>query len=372
MILQLEIFVGILISLPLIILLITIGIFILFLREYFITRQKMFLVLSLLFLAYLLLNFFQFTQVLANREDLARFNFILVNVFTMITLYCFVLVLEMFEKNIDISSRQTIMSILILIAIGGMIINPQLNVSVVNNYYLVDFQQPSLISIIQNFFYLITGIWLIIMIYRNRKSAWSQKQKLLLTWLSIGVIFAILLPTTPFFFEIITQTLPIEVLIGSKLTKDALQDAGMLIIGITFILASKSPWLLQRQRIQLIAIYSKSGIELYSKSFNEDITVDDLFLLCGGFSAVSSLFQEVIKVKGGVKAILLEGKELRVINRETFICVLLVEYSTDASELAHKKFTDLFEDNFSNELKHFSGNTKPFEKAEEFAKQFFS
>jgi hypothetical protein len=278
----------------------------------------------------------------------------------------------MFEKNIEFSRRQTIMSFLILIAIGGMIVNPQIQIETVNNYYNVDFQQPSPISLIQAFFYLITGIWLILMLYRNRQAAWSPKQKRLITWLLIGVFFAVLLPTTPYFFEFLIVTLPIEFLIGSDLSRTALQVAGMLIIGLAFLRASNSPWLLQQQKVQIISVYSKSGIELYSKTFTEDITEDDLFLLSGGFSAVFTLFREATKAKGNVKAILLEGKELRVINRETFICALLVEYSNDASELAHEKFTDAFEQKFSEELIGFSGDVRPFEQAEMIARKYFS
>ncbi len=149
-------------------------------------------------------------------------------------------------------------------------------------------------------------------------------------------------------------------------------NIGMFIIGLAFYRASKQPWLLQRQKVHLLLLYNKAGLDIFSKIFSEDITPEDVTLLTGGFTAVSSMFQEATKSGDKVQSIQFEGRTLRLLNREFFVSALLVDYTTQASELALQKFTEDFEKKFDNELRTFAGNVSKFEKARVIVDQYFS
>ena len=328
--------------------------------------------LACLFLTYLINHFFQTGYLLSEIQEVAELSFIMSQVFEMLTFYILVIVFEMFDKNIQFSRRQTIISLLIFVAIGGLLTQPDLNVETVGNNYLIYHERYSVISICQLLFNFVASSWLTVMLYKSRKSAQSTKQKHLIVSLFFGLILAIFVPSFPHIFREYMQHLTKDQLIITTLIDRVTQNFGMLIIGIAFIRISKHPWLLQRQKVHLLLVFTREGIDLYSKTFSDKITQEDLTLLTGGFSAVSALFKEATDTSGEVKSIQLEDKELRLIAREEFICALLVDYSTQASELAHKNFTNDFEQKFSKELNNFKGLISVFEPAEEIALQYFS
>ncbi len=145
----------------------------------------------------------------------------------------------------------------------------------------------------------------------------------------------------------------------------------MIIIGITFFKASKKPWLLQIQRIHMLLVYSESGIQIYSKTFGNQITIKDTELLIGAFSAISSLFKETTKTTGFIETIIFEGRELKIIKKEHFLCALLVDYTTQASNMAHKNFTNDFKSKFSKQLENFVGEVSEFSKADSIVGTYF-
>ncbi len=370
MIFQETLFLDLLLFPPIILITPSIVLFIIFLRNFIKTRQRMFSYLTLLFITYLIKHFFQVGHFLKEFEETAELNFVLFQVFEMLISYILIFILEMFETDIYFSKRQMLLTILAFLTIGGMLINPGLVSYPLENRTIVSF--PISIIIMQIIFNTVAGIWLIFMLDRSRKSAQSYKQKKLIKWLFAGLLFAVILPSFPIIFREQSESIPPIFSTGMVLLQNIFQNIGMLIIGIAFLRVSKSPWLLQRQKIHLLVVYAHGGVSLYSKVFSKELAFDDTLLLSGGFSAVTSMFEEVTKTPGKVKAILLEGKELRIINKETFLSALLVEYTTQASELAHEKFTEEFEKRFIYELNNFAGDVSIFKPAEEIAKQYFS
>ena len=69
---------------------------------------------------------------------------------------------------------------------------------------------------------------------------------------------------------------------------------------------------------------------------------------------------------------MLEGKLLKIINRKSFICALLVEYLTPASEVAHEKFVEDFENEFHEVLENFSGEVTNFQAADKISEKYFT
>jgi len=69
---------------------------------------------------------------------------------------------------------------------------------------------------------------------------------------------------------------------------------------------------------------------------------------------------------------MLEGKLLKIINRKNFICALLVEYSTPASDVAHEKFVIEFENKFQENLDNFSGEVTKFQTADKISEKYFT
>ena len=221
-------------------------------------------------------------------------------------------------------------------------------------------------------FHIIAMVFLLIILIKSRKSAWAPKQKKLITWLLIGTLIGVLLPSLPNFSP--GQSLAVNQLNSTimYLLQSIPQNIGILIVGISFLRVSKNPWLLQRQRVYFLVVYSHEGISLYSKTFSKEITPDDTVLLAGAFSAVTSLIGDCTKSAGNVKSILLEGKQLRIISQKRFISALLLDYTTQASEWAHKNFTLEFEKKFSAELANFNGEVSLFNSAELIIKQYFT
>ena len=332
----------------------------------------MFGFLAILFSTYLIRTIFQVNKNLELSEGEIILFFIFFQIFNMLALYSLILVLEVFEKNIQFSWRQILMTILVFIAIGGMISNPDLESQPIEGLIFISFKPISFEFIFRMLFHFIAGILLVIALHRSIKSAWSLKQKNLIKWLTCGTIFTFFMPLIPQIATGLLRQVSIDFLMITSLIQELFQNFGMIIIGVAFLRVSKNPWLLQRQKIHLLMVYSQSGLKLYSKAFIKELTSDDLLLLAGGFSAVTSLLKEATKTTGQVKAILLEGKELRIINRENFICVLLVEFTTQASELAHEKFTLEFEQKYKEELKNFNGEVSLFNSAEALATQYLS
>ena len=258
-------------------------------------------------------------------------------------------------------------------AIGGMIINPSLIITPIENTYLVYFYPNSAEAAYKGGFALVVGFWLIFALYRSYVHANAPMQKSLIKGMFYGALITIFIgsiipvaveyATTQGIFRYDATTISI---IGS-----VFQDLGMIIIGIAFMRVSRNPWLLQTQQVYFILVLSREGLDLFSKTFKSSISPTDLTLFSGGFTAVSAMFQEVTKSNSTVKSILFEGKELRLLNRKDFICALLVDYSTQASELAQQKFANDFEELFEEDLQKHDGNVTTFSLAGQLAELYF-
>ncbi|MFX1275360.1 MAG: hypothetical protein ACFFBP_05685 [Promethearchaeota archaeon] len=371
MIFQLNPIAGVILLIPIIFFIFTIGFLVFFLRRYLETKHKMFGYLTVFLLTYLLQNIFQIGEIVSNTRALIDFNFIMQETFNMLVLYSMVVLLEVFERDVSFSRRQSILTILVFATIGGMISTPKF-IYDESLIFSTSFSWEEPTTYIQMIFYLIAGIWLISMLYRNFKTAWSKKQKRIIRWLWWGVFFGIFYPFIAYigimFFSAINTILLMTLLIITLI----IRNIGILFIAVAFLQASKEPWLLQRHRAHFLIVYSKDGIQLFSKVFNKKLSDDKTLLLAGGFSAITSIFKEATETTGSIKSILLEDKELRIINKKNFICAILVDFSTQASEIAHEHFADEFETMFKEDLEDFNGEVSKFDVADIIVVKYFS
>jgi len=349
----------------------TLGFFAYFLKKYLVTRHKMFRYLIILFFTFLFRNAFQFGVLIFNSTEYVIPCFILREIFDMLMLYSLVVLLEVFEKDVSFSTRQLIMTILVFMAIGAMLSTPTF-VFDENNPYGIKFGNGELIGGIQILFYVIAGIWLSIMLFQNHKTAWSERQKKLITWLSLGVFCAVFFPFLSYLIIIVEAYIYPPLIYFSIAFLPFIRNLGILFIGFAFLKASKEPWLLQRHRIHFLIVYSKDGIQLFSKVFDKKLTSERTMLLAGGFSAITSIFKEATETTGSIKSIVLEDKELQIINKPHFLCAILVDFSTQASEIAHNNFANEFQLKFKEELELFNGEISKFSAAEDIIKKYFS
>lgn len=376
MILQENILLPYLFLLPILLFIPAIFFFFIFLFKYSKTRQKMLGYLTLLFLMYILKNFFQTTLHVSPNETFARNGFIIFRIADMLMLFAFILVIEMFETDVFFSKRIIILTILAFTTIGSYFTNNRITIEletfVFGDIYLVYFKETfNFTNIVHGIFNLIAGFWLFVSIYRSKKYAFNSQQKALINWLLIGLIIGILLPS-PIILDVgFIGSTPFLTLIRTFL-RDIFGHAGMLIIGIAFYRVIDNPWLLQRQRIHLLMVYSRDGLELFSKNFSQELADDSNLLLAGGFSAITSLFKEATMSAGQIQAILLEDKELWLKNRENFVFALLVDYMTQASQLAFENFVNDFEKHYEKELENFDGEISKFKSAEKIATKYFT
>jgi hypothetical protein len=320
---------------------------------------------------YLLQNFFQAGEMFYQSVEEKASAYVFQEIFRMLVLYSMVVLLEVFEKDVSFSRRQSIMTILIFTTIGAMLSTPTFQPSV-DPIFPTNWADEELIGLLQLLFYIVAGVWLILMLYRTYKTAWSNKQRKVIKWLSMGVFLTIFFPFVAYFFILFFVSINIVLLAISVLILLILNNLGIYFIGFAFLRIRSEPWLLQRQKVHLLIVYSKDGVLLYSKTFNVNISEQRTLLLAGGFSAITSLFKEATATAGDIKSILLEDKELRIINKEHFVCAILVDYSTQASESAHNNFTSEFENLFKEDLEVFDGEISKFEKAEDIIGSYFS
>ncbi len=223
-------------------------------------------------------------------------------------------------------------------------------------------------------FGLLAALWFVITLIRSWRAAKSPVQKRLI----------ILLVTGMFLSQIVGVGLSGLLEVGGKLQLSSrytlfsltgiqfTQDIGMFLIGLGFFRISKHPWLLQRQSVQLLVVYNKDGVDLFSKRFEPNITEDRCY------AAHWRIFGSFIHVSRSGKSIWssqiywLSRKRSPLINRKNFTCALMVDYSTQASELPHQKFTNEFEHEYGTDMENFWGDVTHFQKANKIAEQFFS
>ncbi|MFX1273533.1 MAG: hypothetical protein ACFFBP_10345 [Promethearchaeota archaeon] len=343
-----------------------------FMFKFIKTHLTMLAYLTVLYIFYLINNLLQASQFFAQTEEIAELFFKITECAKLLMLLSLILIFEMYYSNTQFSYRQTISTVLAFSIIVGLISTPELNTQAISTGFLVSLQRLSLLMILEVIYILFTTTFIIIMLIRSIKSAWSSKQKILIIALLIGSIIGVLFPSIPTVF---VEQSPVPEQFNyftMQFFQTITQNIGILIIGIAFLSVSKNPWLLQRQKVYFLIVYSHDGINLYSRLFSKEINPDDAVLLSGAFSAVSSLIKESTNTTGKVKAILLEGKELRLITRRGFICALLVEYSTQASKWAQNKFSSEFERTYKDKLDNFDGEISAFDSADKIADKYFT
>jgi hypothetical protein len=371
MILQYDIITFTVLTIPIILIIIALFFLIFFLNKYIKTKYKIFGYLSIFFFTFLLQNIFQEGEMLNPIIDVKIVNYVMQQIFTLLVLYSMVVLLEVFESGRGISRRQSIMSFLIFTTLGAILSTPTYTIDE-TQLSAVNYSEQELIGTFTLFFYIIAGIWLTSMLYRTYKTSWSDKQKKIIRLLSIGVFLGIFFPIIGIISILISASISVYLMVITYIFTSVIRSIGVFIIGFAFLRASKEPWLLQRQKVHLLMVYSKDGILLYSKIFNEQLSEERTLLLAGGFSAIASLFKEATAATGNIKSILLEDKQLRIVNRKYFICTTLIESETQASEIAHNNFVNDFENMFREQLARFSGEISQFSAADEIAIKYFS
>ncbi|MBY9006991.1 MAG: hypothetical protein KGD63_09545 [Candidatus Lokiarchaeota archaeon] len=330
----------------------------------------MFGYLAIYFLTHILASAFAAIKTTSN-VDIGVSYYIISEIFDMLVLFTLFLLLEVFEKNVQFSFKQSIMIMLIFTVVGGLISNPPIHHELIGEFNV--FTYPgSPILIIQALFYVLTVFWLAMMLYRSKKEAWSVKQKTFMSRLIIGVSLSISFAVVPILLEFTDPSTYTSLFIIIAVSTSIIQHIGVYLNGYAFLKVWKNPWLLQRQKIHLLLVFNKSGIELYHKSFHRNLSAEDSGLIAGVFSVVNTLIQEATKTKDQIESINLKGKELRFITREHFESVIVIDYSTQASKIAHKYFTLEFEKKFSKELVILNGQTSKFDSADEIAMTYFS
>ncbi|GAB4313421.1 MAG: hypothetical protein Kow0069_14480 [Promethearchaeota archaeon] len=337
------------------------------------TRQKMFRALAGLFLAYVVTHVASMSYIVAETAERQRVAFLQVQVFELLSVYGLVLVLEMFESNRVVAGRQVLFVVLVSMTLGALLSNPPLTSVSVSGRDLVVFARPALAPLLRLLFDLVAATWMFVVLVRSYRSAKVKKQRGLVLALVVGLVLSQLvgsaLPTT---IEEIPRDAPPVDLLGVAVLVGFAQNVGMIIVGFGFLWVQNYPWLLQHQRVLLLVVYKPEGTTIFAKTFSERISDSDAILFTGGVSAVAALFGETTKTSTPIKAILFEDFELRVVQRPLFTCALVEEYSSQATEEAHKRFVEEFETRFSDELKAGGANVSAFQAAGEIAARYFA
>lgn len=337
-------------------------------------RQKMFFHISMLFAATIINQACLMFMVVTSQEAAAKALFIAAQVLEVAGMLVMVIVLEAFEENKLFSPRVAGFTAIAAAIVGAMISGPDLVATPIDlpitSGYIIGFGRRDMAGFLMGIFPLLVVIWLVRSFITKRKLTRSQHQRHLLSWLYVGIFLA----------QVTGSLAP--VLVDSMNPGGMLRElsanigigrvVGIVMIGVAFSRVAKTPWLLQLQRVHLLLVYATNGITLYSKRFREDITDTDVQLLAGAISAVASLFKESTKETSPIEAIQFKGKSVRVIDRGTFTCAIMVDFASQASDDAHERFVRDFETAFAAEIAGFAGEISKFEQADAVAAKYFA
>ncbi len=268
--------------------------FIYFVRYYIKTKQKILKYLLFYLASHILANFFGYFKLILSNNDIALIFHIISEILDMTTLFALIMLLEVFEKNTQFTVKQTIMSMFIFAMIGGLISRPPVINESFQAYHLFTYSK-SPIAIIMACFYFLTFVLLVFMLYRSIKEAWSRKQKTFMSRLIVGILLSLSVAIVPFTIEFTDPSSYTNVFINFAILTIFIQHIGVYINCYAFLEVSKNPWLLQRQKIHLIMVFNKSGIELFNKSFYRKFDQEESGLIAGVFSVINSLVQETTK-----------------------------------------------------------------------------
>ncbi len=372
-----EISLIIIILFPILILFPLFGFFIKFQSISRKTHQKMYYSLTLLFAISFLNIMFMVISRFSPTLELAEKTYIVASIFDILSLFMLIIILQRFEDDKILSKPLIFFTIIVSMILALVLFSPELehNLSEEGQYF-ISFKKDSIINILLGIFSLSATIWLIYIYKRNRKEVRNSQQKKLHNWLFAGIFLSQLVGSfIPILTEHLIQLLPENFVPqdykGAMAFLGFIKTIGMIFVGIAFIQIGKKPWLVQRQKSHFILVYSYEGINLFSKIFRDDISESDMTLFTGAFSAVTMMFKETTKTSELIQSIEFEKKKLRIVAKENFLCALMVDYSTQSSESAHKQFAQEFEEKFDKFLIDFNGNVGQFRVAEEIASKYF-
>ena len=136
---------------------------------------------------------------------------------------------------------------------------------------------------------------------------------------------------------------------------------------------------------QFLKYYSKpeekeNHLEEITNFFYKDYDINELMQYIFNSSWFYDEDNIGVKIKSPIELLIgiqktvpieFEKKKLRIIAKEHFLCALMVDYSTQSSESAHKQFAQEFEEKFDKSLIDFNGNIGQFRVAEEIAGKYF-
>ncbi|MBD3186202.1 hypothetical protein GF325_05185 [Candidatus Bathyarchaeota archaeon] len=333
-------------------------------------RQKMYAFLTLMFATTGIANLLNVISSILPSPATGQVTFIAAQLLDLISMLALLLVFQLFDKDRLLNWQLVAFISLVTMISGTMLSDPNIIHSVEGGLHVYFFEHRTLGGVLLLVFSIASITWLVYNFIKMRREATSKKQKSIVKWLMIGIVFSQVLGAfAPVTFNLAPGWLEMDRIIGNI---TLFKSIGMLIVGITFYKVGNTPWLLQRQHVQLLLVYSRSGIPMFSRIFDKAMTDSDVQLLTGAMTAITAIFNESTKVARAIETILFKERELRIIERPAFLCVLLEEYSTHASETAHENFVRDFERNYGMEVASFSGNQNAFDGASEIVNRYFA
>ncbi|HME53569.1 MAG TPA: hypothetical protein VKM55_15190 [Candidatus Lokiarchaeia archaeon] len=336
------------------------------------SKQKIFMHLVFLFSISIANQGAELLTNIARVADIAKATFVASQVLEIIALILLLVILETFEENKAVSIR-----IAGFLAIGAMIIGSMIGGSnlianptqtPIGTGYIVQFQHKTFTEVLLVGFAGLTFVWLVITYIKKRKTTRNVRQRSLVTWLFIGIFLSQVVGSLGSGVLDPTNRVSGQFWEGVSIIK----TIGIIIVGIAFYRVGKTPWLLQLQKTHLLLVYSKSGLPLYSKIFREDIAEHDIELLAGAITAVTALFKESTKETNPLESIRFKGKVVRIIDRGTFVCAVMVDYTSQASDSAQDNFANEFGTRYAVDLLSFNGNVSKFDTADDIAQKYFT
>jgi hypothetical protein len=330
---------------------------------------------SFLFISYIIIYL---ASVVTRIEALAETLFIISEIIELIALVVFMAIFASFEENKSFSPRVSGFALLVALTIGSLLatgfagLDATPLVTKLGLTYIVQLLHDDFTALLLLVLAVFTYLWIFIAFVRTMHETKNRAQRHLLTW-PFGGIF--LSQIGGVFGPVSTNSqatkFSLDIIIGPGLM-GIVRIFGICMIGVAFLRVAKYPWLLQLQKMHLLLVYSRNGLALYSKIFRQDIDDQDVQLLAGAISAVAQLFKESTKTTAPIEAINFRGKVVRFIDRGDFVSATMVDFSSQASEMAHENFTKEFETKFAAEIAGFNGNVTQFSSAEEIAAKYFS
>jgi hypothetical protein len=343
-----------------------------FVRRASSTRQRMLFLLVILFIVESLHQGLMTFAMTSSIHEFVATLYIVAEILGIVSMVVLLLILEYFEENKALTPRVVALLTIAAVVFGTMVSDPEFKAASIptpfGNAVMIEYHYTISTIILLIAFFCLTAIYLFATAIKKRRIARNKQQRSLVAWLYVGIFLS---QFAGLFTHVVTSNVD-AALAWIRSLGSLSQIVGTIIVGIAFFRVLNRPWLLQIQPNHFLVVYSKDGLPLYTKAFRPEISEADIQMLTGAISAITAVFKVTMNLANPIEEIKFKGKIVRIINKYTFVCALMVDHLSQVSEVAQDNFAQEFDSEYGIDLLGFTGDVSIFSETNKIVERYFA